>query len=346
MRTSSQHIRLCEIKELPGMESMMEAVLGSVRIAMDSGTPWHDAIRMFTPHTIQLCSQLFSAYTESIKPRSEVHWLNHKNHDKPTELSFVFVQLGSFAIARPSISQICKLGIETEIIVVNNSASFFSETFHILNRLAGLYKNIRFCIINNTNNIGFSAACNIGAVNSTGKFIFFHNNDLFANSKDDYLALWQRAIAHPDAIHSTYQYFTDGTLMQKGISITQINVNSSHEITLYNGYSIGRNQSKGEIVACSGSLILMSRSSFGKLNGFSESFIYAHFEDIDLCLRARQQNIPIYIWDDITFFHAEGGGTGAPYHLTGTTGHVNRLFFSLRWQKALQNMHTEVEYVL
>ncbi len=346
MRTSSQHIRLCEIKELPGMESMLEAVLGSVRIAMDSGTPWHDAIRMFTPHTIQLCSQLFSAFAESIKPRSEVHWLNHKNHDKPTELSFVFVQLGSFAIARPSISQICKLGIETEIIVVNNSASFFSETFHILNRLAGLYKNIRFCIINNTNNIGFSAACNIGAANSTGKFIFFHNNDLFANSKDDYLSLWQRAIAHPDAIHSTYQYFTDGTLMQKGISITQINVNSSHEITIYNGYSIGRNQSKGEIVACSGSLILMSRSSFDKLNGFSESFIYAHFEDIDLCLRARQQNIPIYIWDDITFFHAEGGGTGAPYHLTGTTGHVNRLFFSLRWQKALQNMHTEVEYVL
>jgi GT2 family glycosyltransferase len=344
--TSNQNIRLCEIKELPGMESMLEALLGSVRIAMDSGTPWHDAIRIFTPHTIQMCSNLFSAFTESIKPRSEIHWLNNKSHNKPTELSFVFVQLGSFAIARPAISQICKLGIEMEIIVVNNSIKFFSETFHILNRLASLYENIRFCIINNASNIGFSAACNIGATNSTGKFIFFHNNDLFANDKDDYWALWQRAIAHPNAIHSSYQYFTDGTLMQQGIAITQISASSSHEITLYNGYSIGRNQSKGEILACSGSLILMSRSNFDNLHGFSEAFIYAHFEDIDLCLRARQQNIPIYIWDDITFFHAEGGGTGAPYHLTGTTGHVNRLLFSVRWQKSLDNMRTEVEYVL
>jgi GT2 family glycosyltransferase len=346
LRTSNQHIRLCDIKELPGFDSMLEALLGSVRIAIDSGTAWHDAIRMFTPHTIQICSQLFSSYARSVKPRSEVHWLNNKNNDKPTELSFVFVQLGSFEVARPAISQICKLDITMEIIVVNNSIKFFSETFHILNRLAGLYKNIRFGIINNACNIGFSAACNIGAANSTGKFIFFHNNDLFANAKDDYWTLLQRAIAHPNAIHSAYQYFTDGTLMQEGIAITQINSNSSHEITIYNGYSIGRNQGKGEILACSGSLILMSRSNFDKLNGFSEAFIYAHFEDIDLCLRARQQNIPIYIWDDITFFHAEGGGTGAPYHLTGTTGHVNRLLFSMRWQKVLQSMHTEVEYVL
>jgi GT2 family glycosyltransferase len=134
--------------------------------------------------------------------------------------------------------------------------------------------------------------------------------------------------------------------MQKGIAITQINSTSSYDITLYNGYSIGRNQSPGEILACSGSLMLMSRDTFDQLNGFSEEFIYAHFEDVDLCMRARQQHIPLMIWEDITFFHAEGGGTVAPYHLGGTTGHVNRLLFSMRWQKVLQSMNTEVEYVL
>ena len=346
MRESTNRIRLCDIAEEVSLDKLLEGLLGSFRISMDSGTPWHEAIHMFTAQTTQICSQLFSHYTKSVKHRSEVHWLNSKKSNDPTKLSFIFVQLGHFDIARPALAQICKLGMPMEIIVVNNSTQFFSETFHVLNRMAGIYKNIRFGIVNNPENLGFSAACNIGASNATGEFLCFHNNDLFANASDDYLSLLHRAIAQPGAIHSAYQYFTDGTLMQKGIAITKINSTSNYDITLYNGYSIGRNQSPGEILACSGSLMLMSRDTFDQLNGFSEEFIYAHFEDIDLCMRARQQNIPLLIWEDITFFHAEGGGTIAPYHLGGTTGHVNRLLFSMRWQKVLQSMNTEVEYVL
>ena len=346
MRASTNRIRLCDIAEEVSLDKLLEGLLGSLRIAMDSDTPWHEGIHIFTPQTMQICSQLFSQYTKSIKPRSEVHWLNPKDSNSATKLSFIFVQLGHFDIARPALAQICKLGIPMEVIVVNNSIQFFRETFHVLNRMAGIYKGIRFGIINNPENLGFSAACNIGASNATGEFLCFHNNDLFANASNDYLALLHRAIAQPGAIHSAYQYFTDGTLMQKGISITRINSTSSYDVTLYNGYSIGRNQSQGEILACSGSLMLMSRDTFDQLNGFSEEYIYAHFEDVDLCMRARQQQIPLMIWEDITFFHAEGGGTVAPYHLGGTTGHVNRLLFSMRWQKVLQNMNTEVEYVL
>jgi GT2 family glycosyltransferase len=346
MRASTNRIRLCDIAEEKSLDKLLEGLLGSLRIAMDSGSPWHEGIHIFTAHTMQICSQLFSNYTKSAKPRSEVHWLNPKDDKTTTKLSFIFVQLGHFDIARPALAQICKLGIPMEIIVVNNSIQFFRETFHVLNRMAGIYKDIRFGIINNPENLGFSAACNIGVSNATGEFLFFHNNDLFANASNDYIALLHRAITQPRAIHSAYQYFTDGTLMQKGIAITQINSTSNYDLTLYNGYSIGRNQSPGEILACSGSLMLMSREIFDQLNGFSEEFIYAHFEDVDLCMRARQQHIPLRIWEDITFFHAEGGGTVAPYHLEGTTSHVNRLLFSMRWQKVLQNMNTEVEYVL
>jgi len=346
MIASINRIRLCDIAEEASLESLLEGILGSFRIAMDSGTPWHQGIHIFTMQTMQVCSKLFSQYVKSAKLRSEVHWLNPKDSNTAVKLSFIFVQLGHFDIARPALAQICKLGMPMEVIVVNNSIHFFGETFHVLNRMAGIYGNIRFGVINNIENLGFSAACNIGAVNATGEFLCFHNNDLFANASDDYLALLNRAIAQPGAIHSAYQYFTDGTLMQKGIAITQISSTSSYDITLYNGYSIGRNQNQGDILACSGSLMLMSRDTFNRLNGFSEDFIYAHFEDVDLCMRARQQNIPIMIWEDITFFHAEGGGTVAPYHLGGTTGHVNRLLFSMRWQKVLQSMNTEVEYVL
>lgn len=346
MRASTNRIRLCDIAEEVSLDKLLEVLLGSMRIAMDSGTPWHEGIHMFTAQTMQICSQLFSAYINLNKPRREVHWLNPKDSNSATKLSFIFVQLGHFDIARPALAQICKLGMPMEVIVVNNSIQFFSETFHVLNRMAGIYKDIRFGIINNPENLGFSAACNIGASNSTGEFLCFHNNDLFANTSNDYLALLHRAISQPGAIHSAYQYFTDGTLMQKGIAITRISSTSNYDVTLYNGYSIGRNQSSGEILACSGSLMLMSRDIFDVLNGFSEEFIYAHFEDVDLCMRARQQHIPIMIWEDITFFHSEGGGTVAPYHLVGTTSHVNRLLFSMRWQKVLQNMNTEVEYVL
>jgi GT2 family glycosyltransferase len=345
-RATSVQICLAEVPEEASTPRFFEAALGVFRVSIDSGNRWPSSLRLFTPQTLLAASALFARHVAAERNDVEVHWLTRTPLSRPPVASVIFVQLGSFLAAKPAILQLAKCGLPLELIVVNNSPELFSETFHILDRFADIRPDLRIGILNRATNLGFSAGCNLGAEHASGECLLFHNNDLFADSVEDYKLLVTRALNEPDAIHSAYQYFTDGTLMQEGLTATRLTTAKAGAIPLFNGFSVGRNQTRAEVIACSGSLMAISAPLFNHLDGFSEEMVYAHFEDFDLCLRARQEGIPVRVWDDIKFYHAEGTGSVAPYHLTGTTSHVNRLLFSLKWRRALETMDLPVEYSL
>ena len=345
-RPTSAELCLAEVPEETSAPRFFEAALGVFRVSIDSGNRWPDSLRLFTPQTVMEASGLFARHVAAERSDVEVHWLTRTPLARPPVASVIFVQLGSFLAAKPAILQLAKCGLPLELIVVNNSPELFSETFHILDRFADIRSGLRIGILNRATNLGFSAGCNLGAAHATGECLLFHNNDLFADSVADYHHLIRRAMSEPNAIHSAFQYFTDGTLMQEGLTATRLTTAKAGAIPLFNGFSVGRNQTRADVIACSGSLMAMSAPLFHHLGGFSEEIIYAHFEDFDLCLRARQEGISVRVWDDIKFYHAEGTGSVAPYHLSGTTSHVNRLLFSLKWRRELEAMDLPVEYSL
>lgn len=345
-RVTSVEICLAEVPEETSTPRFFEAALGVFRVSIDSGNRWPDSLRLFTPQTVRAASGLFARHVAAERHDVEVHWLTRTPLTRAPLASVIFVQLGSFLAAKPAILQLAKSGLPLELIVVNNSPELFSETFHILDRFADIRPGLRIGILNRATNLGFSAGCNLGAEHATGECLLFHNNDLFADSVGDYKQLITRALNEPNAIHSAFQYFTDGTLMQEGLTATRLTTAKAGAIPLFNGFSVGRNQTRAEVIACSGSLMAISAPLFNHLGGFSEEIVYAHFEDFDLCLRARQEGIPVRVWDDIKFYHAEGTGSVAPYHLSGTTSHINRLLFSLKWRRVLETMDLPVEYSL
>ncbi len=346
LRTTNAEICLAEVPEEISSPRFFEAAFGVFRVSMDSGNRWSESLRLFTPQTLLEVSGLFSRHVAQQRHDVEIHWLTRAPMKRPPLASVIFVQLGSFLSAKPAIIQLAKTGLPMELIVVNNSPELFAETFHILDRFSDIRPDLRIGILNRAINLGFSAGCNLGAEHASGECLLFHNNDLFAESVVDYKLLMKRALDEPNAIHSAYQYFTDGTLMQEGLTATRLTTARSGAIPMFNGYSVGRNQTRAEILACSGSLMAMSAPLFRHLGGFSEEIVYAHFEDFDLCLRAKQEGIPVQVWDDIKFYHAEGTGSVAPYHLSGTTSHINRLLFSLKWRRVLESMDLPVEYSL
>lgn len=337
---------LAEVPEETNLPAFFEAAMGVFRVSIDSGNRWPESLMLFTPQTVLETSRLFARHVEEERDDVEAHWLTRTPMETPPLASVVFVQLGSFLTAKPAILQLARSGLPLELIVVNNSPELFSETFHILDRFADIRPGLRIGILNRALNLGFSAGCNLGAQHASGECLLFHNNDLFADSVVDYKLLITRALNEPNAIHSAYQYFTDGTLMQEGLTATRLTTAKGGGIPLFNGFSVGRNQTRAEVIACSGSLMAISAPLFGHLGGFSEEMVYAHFEDFDLCLRARQEGIPVRVWKDIRFYHAEGTGSVAPYHLSGTTSHINRLLFSLKWRRVLEAMDLPVEYSL
>jgi GT2 family glycosyltransferase/tetratricopeptide (TPR) repeat protein len=347
-RSLSTTATLClsEVPEETNLPGFFEAAMGVFRVSIDSGNRWPDSLKLFTPQTVLETARVFARHVEEERDDVEAHWLTRLPMETPPLASVVFVQLGSFLTAKPAILQLAQSGLPLELIVVNNSPELFSETFHILDRYADIRPDLRIGILNRALNLGFSAGCNLGAQHASGECLLFHNNDVFADSVMDYKLLITRSLNEPNAIHSAYQYFTDGTLMQEGLTATRLTTAKGSDIPLFNGFSVGRNQTRAEVIACSGSLMAISAPLFKHLGGFSEEMVYAHFEDFDLCLRARQEGIPVRVWKDIRFYHAEGTGSVAPYHLNGTTSHINRLLFSLKWRRVLEGMALPVEYSL
>jgi GT2 family glycosyltransferase len=90
------------------------------------------------------------------------------------------------------------------------------------------------------------------------------------------------------------------------------------------------------VPAVTGAFISVERSWYEQLGGFSESFIFGHYEDADLCLKSIAAGAAPWI-HDIRLWHLEGKGSAnrRPHHEGGSI--VNRWLFSSMWMPMIEN---------
>jgi hypothetical protein len=73
----------------------------------------------------------------------------------------------------------------------------------------------------------------------------------------------------------------------------------------------------------------MERDWYEQLGGFTEDFIFGHYEDADLCLKSIEKGVAPWL-HDIRMWHLEGKGSERQLaHHGGST--VNRWLFSRQW---------------
>jgi GT2 family glycosyltransferase len=84
------------------------------------------------------------------------------------------------------------------------------------------------------------------------------------------------------------------------------------------------------VSAVSGAFMSMERSWFERVGGFAEDYIFAYYEDADLCLRSWDNGAPAWV-HELDFWHMEGKGssTPLPHHKGAAT--VNRWLFTREW---------------
>jgi GT2 family glycosyltransferase len=83
------------------------------------------------------------------------------------------------------------------------------------------------------------------------------------------------------------------------------------------------------VPAVTGAFISADRAWFEKLGGFTEDYVFGHYEDADICLKSLNLGTPSWI-HDLRMWHLEGkGSTRLPPHEGGSL--VNRWLFSKRW---------------
>ena len=192
-----------------------------------------------------------------------------------------------------------------EVIVVDNGST--DGTLEFLESLSGDVQVIR-----NRENVGFAKACNQGAAAATGDYLVFLNNDTIP-LQGWLTALVDEVKAHLDvAIVGSKLLFADGSVQHAGVVFMRSRRSAYHIYRTAPSTGSGVNQRR-EFQAVTAACMLVRRKLFEEVHGFDEQFVNG-FEDVDLCLKAREKGYLIVYQPRSVLYHLESQTPGRNDH--------------------------------
>ncbi|MFH0843228.1 MAG: glycosyltransferase family 2 protein [Bacteroidota bacterium] len=210
------------------------------------------------------------------------------------DLSVVIVSYKGYAKLNrclESLASFTQNSFSMEVVVVNNNPGdeLFGETE---TRFPG------FRFVHNTVNGGYSNGCNLGCSKAAGEFFLILNPDTLVKEEEITRLL--------DAARSNPSYYI--------LSCCQLKENGK-ESRAYGKFPWRRSSFAEPIENSiifpdwvSGSVMIIHKDVYRRLNGFDEDF-WMYYEDVDLCLRARNIGGKIAFYKDINIIHDHGASS-------------------------------------
>lgn len=174
-------------------------------------------------------------------------------------------------------------------------------------------------VVRNAENRGFGHGCNQGAGASEGDVIVFLNNDTIPH------LFWLKPLVDQAAhgIAGSKLLYEDGRIQHAGVEVdfTQPpgreawNVGAGEQDT-------GQYAATQSVTAVTGACLAINRGDWNFLGGFDTGF-WNGYEDVDLCLRAKNADIPVTYVGCSTVTHLES--ESGPERWTGVHANVARL---------------------
>jgi N-acetylglucosaminyl-diphospho-decaprenol L-rhamnosyltransferase len=240
------------------------------------------------------------------------------------------------ALANARQAAVCRL---TQVVVVDNASSDGScdglEVPHEVPR--ELPRDLPLAVMRNEVNRGFAAACNQGAVGASADYLLFLNPDTVPTGEalDGAIGLLEARAAESVKIAGVWLDNGGGpqtlwlgafpsarTFMLQAIGRQQrwqetVTLLPDTPDTSANGDQFGAI----EVAVVGGAFFVIARSLFEELGGFDERF-FMYYDELDLCLRARQRGARAMVASRIRIYHHSGASTN---RVPG-----KRLFYLLR----------------
>lgn len=197
------------------------------------------------------------------------------------------------------------------VVVVDNGSTDGSERSDF-----GQFVNIPLTVVRNQANIGFAAACNQGARESTSEYILFLNPDvelnggsldrpvgfLEADNSGSYGICGVRLVDERGIqSESCARFPTPGGLVARSAGLDHL----LPRLFPPHFHSRGEAQRSGPVDQVIGAFFLTRRRVFRQLGGFDERF-FVYFEELDFSLRASQAGIFSYYLAEATATHCAG----------------------------------------
>ncbi|MDI2112329.1 glycosyltransferase [Commensalibacter nepenthis] len=196
-----------------------------------------------------------------------------------------------------------------QIILVDN-ASREAETLEFLEEYSQ-YDGIEILPIHEEFN--FSRLNNLATQQFESDFYLFLNNDVFVNDPNWLHILVNEALLSEDVgIVGAKLLYPDGRVQHGGVvvgpDVIGDHMNRGLETEEF-GYAC-RSVLSQELTAVTAAMMLIKASVFEKLNGFNENHLKIAFNDVDLCLRAREAGYKVIFSADCMAVHHESLSRG------------------------------------
>ncbi len=232
-----------------------------------------------------------------------------------------------------------------EVIVVDNASTDGSAQAIQNSKFKIQNDNVKFKIIQNKENLGFSRANNIGVRASSGRYKLFLNSDTVVY-KDTLEKMIPFMEEHKNAGAVTCRVnLTSGKLddaAHRGFptpwnafcyfsGLSRIFPGSR----IFARYSLGFEDllKTHEIDACAGAF-MMTRKEAGEQVGWWDEDYFWYGEDIDFCYRLKEKGWKIYFVPDVSILHYKGVSGGikqTSQHLTTATDQTRKIATKARF---------------
>lgn len=274
------------------------------------------------------------------------HVERHGNHDRKFRASIVVCLFGrpEFLFLQAALYSASPAARDYEFVYVCNSPELtepLQREAEIAHRIYGLSLTMIYL----PGNVGFGAANNLAISIAASQRILIMNPDVFprdASWAELHTQIIETLPAVQTQIFGAPLFYDDGSLMHggmflvvdAGLSVKPQNI-VRQELLRVEHYGKGAPpnsqlyRSSRRVPAVSGAFMSVERSWFEKIGGFSEDFVFGHYEDADLCLKSWQAGGEVWM-HDLPLWHLEGKGSVRRIHHEGGSL-VNRWHFTKTW---------------
>ncbi|MCQ0042179.1 MAG: glycosyltransferase family 2 protein [Bombella sp.] len=197
-----------------------------------------------------------------------------------------------------------------DIILVNN----FSTNRETLAWLDGIRNHDRISILHVEEAFNYARLNNLAARHSNSDLLLFLNNDVIVTQPDFLKRMVQETQAAPDvgAVGARLLY-PNGTIQHAGVAvgpdIIGVHVHRLQPAKAF-GY-IGRLCISHEVTAITGAAMLVSHPLFDAMGGFDEVGLTVAYNDVDLCLKIRDNGYRILFCAEAEAVHHESFSRGS-----------------------------------
>ncbi len=278
-------------------------------------------------------SNVAEQFREELEYANTNSVLTFPKHDSPI-VSIIILNHNKAAYTFNCLASVLhNTKIPYEIILINNGC-----TENASKLLLKQIKNTKSFDLKS--NLGFIAGNNFASCHAVGKYLLFLNNDtlVLKNWLESLLDIFEHyekvGIVGPKFLYPDGSLQEAGSIIWNDGSARAYGRNDDHLKPEYNFVR--------DVDYVSGACLLVKKSIFEKLGKFSEKYIPAYYEDVDLCFNAHKNSLRVMYTPFSSIVHYEGiSSTRDPQNPSGTKRFeiINRPKFQKTWKEALSTKH-------